>query len=358
MSANVTAKNCSRVYTPVQRGATCWFAAIMMTLFFSQRMRAVCWSRAKGVVQKRDWRAPIADAMMKIMTNYDINSINKNIIGKLEPRAFLRSLRRYDPSYFDSKPGEAVEGASYGPYQHKFFAFLEIPHLSVTVPRGSSEAIYSAYNFDLPINENEWERAVETLDPKGTFVDTDSPVVIVVHREAGESYLQKTWKTYRPKMHQLRGIHPAKHPEKIVYNGREYILDSCILPSYASNACSIAHTVAGVTCNGDKYVYNGWAARSGDPAMGGSAITREAPCALMKSDWAQKRVFCIDTNSCAITNKKKNEYCYDCFKRSSVIYVRDDSTKPPKTPKNEIKTPKNDKIARLHALAKKIQSRK
>lgn len=371
MNTNIklTAKNCSRVYTPVQRGATCYFAALIMTIFFSQRMRGVSASHAKMLIKKNDWKTPIANAMMKIMMNYEINSLDKNVVGKLEPRAFLRALRRYNPVYFDSKSGEVDEGAPYAPYQHKLFAFMEILHLSVTVPRGSTEAVYSAYNFDLPVDEKKWKHAVKSLDPKGAFVDTDNPEVIIVHREAGESYLQKAWITYRPKMYEIKGIDLTRHPERIVYNKRVYVLDSCILPSYISNACSLGHAIAGVTCNGDKYVYNGWAIKSGDPAMGGTAITREAPCALMKNDWAVDKKFCVDINSCSVTGEKKKEFCFDAFKRSSVVYVRDDSQKNvPEIKRNAPKIVQNKKVPKvsdnkqkqnkLNLLKKRIQKRK
>lgn len=363
MNIKTIAKDCSRVYTPTQRGSVCWFAAIMMTLFFSQRMRSVSFYHAKILIKSNDWKSPIADAMIKIMANYEINSINKDIIGKLEPRAFLKAIRKYDPIYFNSKSKEIDEGAPYGPYQHKMFAFLEIPHLSVTIPRGSTEAKYSAYNFDLPLDERTWNSSIETLDPKGSFVDTDNPKVIIIHREAGESYLQAAWKTYRPKMYEIKGINLVRHPEQISYNGRVYMLDSCILPSHISNACSLAHTIAGVTCNGDKYVYNGWAAQSGDPAMGGSAITREMPCALMKNDWAADGSFCVNTDNCTITGKKKHEFCFEAFKRSSVVYVRDDQIKSSivNQPKTSFKTPVssiNNSKAKLNALKKRIKERK
>lgn len=368
----LVAKNCLRVYTPTQRGSTCWFAALMMTLFFSQRMRAVSASHSTAIVKKNDWREPIAEAMVNIMMNYEVNSLDRNIVGKLEPRAFLRALRRYDPVYFDSRRGEEGEGASYGPYQHKLLSFLEIPHLSVSIPRGSTDAIYSAYNLDLPLDEDAWEAAVGTLDPVGAFVDTESPKVIIVHREAGESYLQKTWKSYRPRMYAIKGFNLSGHPEKITYNKRAYILDSCILPSYISNTCSAGHAVAGITCNGDKYVYNGWAARSGDPAMGGTSITREIPCALMQSDWVATKSFCIDANACTITRKKKNEMCFEAFKRSSVVYVRDETinTIPVKTTTTQTKTVNakppptvnvesaKQKLKKLNALKKKVQSLK
>jgi hypothetical protein len=115
-------------------------------------------------------------------------------------------------------------------------------------------------------------------------------------------------------------------------------------------------------------VYNGWAARSGDPAMGGAAITREMPCALMKTDWAADKKFCVDTNSCSVTKEKKNEFCFDAFKRSSVIYVRDDTQRNvpnaknvPKIVPNKKNVPKavpSNQQKKLNLLKKRIQERK
>lgn len=322
-----TAKRCDLVYTPVQRGEVCWFAAIIMTLFFSQYMRAASFKHATDIVKKNDWRAPIANAMLQIMKNYEVNSLDKKAIRLLEPRAFLKSLRAYKPTYFDTTKNGDSGGASYGPYQHKFLAFLEIPHLCVTVPRGSTDAKYSAYNFDLPLEQDDWPATVETTYPKGEFVNTDNPEVIIIHREAGESYLQRLpWGASRPPIHPVTGLSLVKHPNTIKYNTRTYILDSCILPSYIES-CSVGHAVAGITCNNGRYVYNGWAVNSGDRAMQ-AKITREMPCALMPADWAKDRKMCINTEACSMNNfNNKNtgkEFCFEAFRKSTVIYVRED----------------------------------
>ena len=102
--------------------------------------------------------------------------------------------------------------------------------------------------------------------------------------------------------------------------------------------------------------------------MGGAAITRKAACALMKNDWAADKKFCVDTNSCSVTKEKKNEFCFDAFKRSSVIYVRDDTQRnvpnaknvPHSIPKPVVisKPISNNKLAQLNALKNKVQSRK
>jgi hypothetical protein len=88
----------------------------------------------------------------------------------------------------------------------------------------------------------------------------------------------------------------------------------------------MGHVLAGVTCNSGRYVYNGWAARSGDKAM--HIVTREMPCALMPSDCAKDKALCVNSKSCTmneVSNKDKGkDFCFEAFKRSSVVYVRED----------------------------------
>ncbi|AGE59876.1 hypothetical protein ATCVTN60342_791L [Acanthocystis turfacea Chlorella virus TN603.4.2] len=394
MNGNIQyrAKECSMVYTPVQRGSVCWFAALMMTLFFSQYMRAVSFKHAKKVASGNTWKTGIAKAMLLIMRNYETNSLDKNV-GKLEPRAFLKALRRYDSSYFNTgSTNEDDLTAHYAPYQHKLLAFLDIPHLSLVVKRGYMNATYSAYNFDLPLDEDKWEDAVKTMNPVGSFVDTEDPEVIIIHREAGESHLHTSWKYPKPDVHEVGGLNLVRHPNTITYNSNKYVLDSCILPSYVTTkACTMGHAVAGVTCNDKRFVYNGWAAASADSAMAGARkVTRSVPCALMSADWAADKSLCINTDECrmneANASKKGTTFCFEAFKRSSVVYVREDFAKaagyipkivikiPPKAssvpripkpalkqapmPKTASVTINANKKAKLNAMKKRIQARK
>ncbi|AGE49601.1 hypothetical protein ATCVCan0610SP_782L [Acanthocystis turfacea Chlorella virus Can0610SP] len=349
------AKDCSRVYTPVQRGEVCWFASLMMTMFFSQYMRGVSSAHAKKIASKKDWKSDIAKAMLLIMKNYEIDSLDSNV-GKLEPRAFLKALRKYDSSYFNDGPSEDLS-AHYAPYQHKLLAFLEIPHLSLVVKRGYLNATYSAYNFDLPLDDYKWEDAVKTMNPVGSFIDIEDPEVILIHREAGESHLHSSWKYPKPDVHDVGGLNLVRHPNTITYNSNKYVLDSCILPSYVTTkACTMGHAVAGITCNDKRFVYNGWAVDSGDSSMAGARkVTRSVPCALMPSDWAADKSLCINTDACSMNEvnakKKGREFCFEAFKRSTVVYVREDFAKNAGyIPKIILKIPPKENTPRKIAL--------
>jgi hypothetical protein len=265
---------------------------------------------------------------------------------------------------------------------------MEIPHLILSIPRGHITAKFSAFNFDLPIDETKWEHAVETMDPVGSFVDKEYPEIIIINREAGEYKLQQMWKTFRPSVYDLSGINMTHHATEITYNKNKYVIDSCVIPAQVNtNSCSVGHVIAGVTCANERFVYNGWVARSADPAMKNKTILRELPCALMPSNWVKDRSMCINTAECSMNEATKQnkgrEFCFESFKRSTVMYVRKDIaekagyvskqiiqkpvvpkpvTKPVQKPvvqqiKKATET-KNNKVKKLEEMKKKIAMRK
>jgi hypothetical protein len=115
--------------------------------------------------------------------------------------------------------------------------------------------------------------------------------------------------------------------EEIKYNDKTYILDSVILTD--DKPC---HSIAGITCKGIKYIYNGWAKTSMDPAMANQEITRNIPCGVQQHDWNVKDGddFCLNTITCMpdIFKQRKADETRLCFNFSkgdrSLIYVLKD----------------------------------
>jgi hypothetical protein len=53
--------------------------------------------------------------------------------------------------------------------------------------------------------------------------------------------------------------------------------------------------------------------------------TREMPCALMAADWARDAVMRVDMRQCIVdVGRKSKDFCFEAFKRSSVMYIRED----------------------------------
>jgi hypothetical protein len=309
-----------------QEGAICWFAAVFTSLFFSQNTRVVVKKHAQNLL--RDPRSrDIAVEILEILKGYETGKVSKRVVDHMQPRQFLMDLRKARPDYFSNMMNKTDE-AHYGPYQHAMLAFLRAPHLSLGVING--RFVYSGFNVDLPLDHNLWPKAMKTMSPKGVFVDTRKPEVLVIHKDAGEDYLQGLWSSPVPDIGAISGYSPNSHAPVIKYNGTSYILDSCIIGAELRNpSCSVAHAIAGVTCNGGRYVYNGWTAKSADPAMRGSgSVIQDMPCALGKYPWDTNRSFCINTSACRFQNARPNqigkELCFNAVARSSVTYIRAD----------------------------------
>jgi len=320
------ASSCSKVLTLKQEGAICWFAAVFTTLFYSQNMRIVVKAHAQRLLRDPSSRE-IALAMLEILKGYEVGKVSKRVVDHMQPRQFLMDLRKARPDYFSAMLNGTDE-AHYGPYQHSMIAFLRAPHLSIGVVNG--KFVYSGFNVDLPLDYKLWPQSMKTMSAKGVFVDTNKPEVLMIHKDAGEDYLQGLWASPVPAIGAISGYSPSNHAPVIKYNGASYILDSCIIGAELRNpSCSIAHAIAGVTCNGERYVYNGWTAASKDPAMlGSSSVIRDMPCALGKYEWDKNKSFCINTAACRFQNARPNqigkELCFNSVARSSVTYIRAD----------------------------------
>jgi hypothetical protein len=323
------AKKCDMVYTAKQEGAICWFAAIFTTLFYSQYTRSVVYKHATSLMRSPNPAVvDAAGAMKEILKGYEIGKVSARVVNHMQPKQFLEAIRKINPRYFTSNPGN-VEEAHYGPYQHAMFAFLKAPHLSVGYYQGN--LVFSGFNVNLPISGTEWAKTMRTSSPMGDYVDVSNPEVILIHRDAGEDYLQTHWGFQPPKIGRLEGHNPNEHSRTIRYNGRVYVLDSCVIGAeLKTNACTMGHAVAGVTCNGDRYVYNGWTARSADRAMKGAAgsVVKDYPCALGKYDWPKNKNFVINTGACRFQNAtNKNigrSLVFNAVQRSTVTYIRSD----------------------------------
>lgn len=322
-AGSTRAKSCSGVVTFPQEGAICWFSALFTSLFFSQYSRVVIRAHAMRLMSDQGGRA-IASAILEIIRGYEGNRVSPRVLESMRPRQFLHDLRIARPDYFSSMQDGSDE-ALYSPYQHAMLAFLRVPHLSLGIVNG--KFVYSGFNVDVPLDWALWPAAMKTLPSRGVFVDTRHPEILLVHKDPTENYIQTLWSTPTPAIGAVEGYDPTRHAKIIKYNGRRYVLDSCIIGAeLRTSSCSLGHAIAGVTCNGDRYVYNGWTARTADPAMKGHAAIRDVPCALGKQDWAEDAFFRINMQACSFNRATPTgkELLFNAVDRSSVTYIRYD----------------------------------
>lgn len=119
--------------------------------------------------------------------------------------------------------------------------------------------------------------------------------------------------------------------DTIMYNGYEYELDSIVLTNNNINIKEQSHSIAGISCDNHRYVFNGWTRYSTDPAFASKKHKnmQKIPCELMKFDWDAKKTndFCINTSKCALTptkiKDKKTIHCFSFNKgERSLVYVK------------------------------------
>ena len=89
-----------------------------------------------------------------------------------------------------------------------------------------------------------------------------------------------------------------KYNDSIFINNNHFILDSVILKNYNTEIFdNNSHAVAGITCQNNRYLYNGWVSSTNDPSIQ-SNLTYTLPCNLMKFDWKNSSSFYLSNNSC------------------------------------------------------------
>jgi len=126
------------------------------------------------------------------------------------------------------------------------------------------------------------------------------------------------------------GIHTYEN--EIIYNGDKYVLDSCLLANYDME---YGHAIAGITCNNNRYVYNGWIRQSIYDGWLKDIFNKNItdifkykylPCELMKLDWDinKSTPFCLSLNGCKLKPvNRKDKMCFS-FDRGprTLIYVK------------------------------------
>ena len=119
-------------------------------------------------------------------------------------------------------------------------------------------------------------------------------------------------------------------PERLVFKNCSFKLDSLYFANYNIEEIEAGHVIAGTTCKGKRYLYNGWHARTKDPSHKRTQTTVKhgVACQLFKFDWrTNTNNVCIDHYNCtfpnATTTDEASKLCFNVRKARRVyMYVR------------------------------------
>ena len=371
---------CDNVITLKQYGPTCWFNSILMAVLYSDESRKLLLKKSK----KWNNKILIFKTLKHILEKKYFRSSNiyndYEYFDKIRPEYILEKLYKYNKKKFSFNP--KIKKGGYAPalYIRKIYKLL------------GAKVLFLDYKDDLLYYSKYNNTAVNPVVKKGPIIEFvvkfvskekvlekfENPDVIIIN-------FTKSIVDSIPGYYKVPTDSPfyniVSFNDKVAIKGMNYIQDSVILSNW--NRTEIGgHSIAGIKCRDNKYVYNGWTRGTIDIHLQNVNFTKEdydkerlwvaevinkrvvyvniktkiifdklpvggilvsdnihIPCELMKYDWNVRKnsEFCINKKKCLldthsnksikeIINKDKNELCFSFNKGPRLlIYVRKNS---------------------------------
>jgi len=386
---------CDNVITLKQYGPTCWFNSILMAVLYSDESRKLLLKKSK----KWNKKILIFKTLKHILEKkyFRSNNIYKDYeyFDKIRPEYILEKLYKYNKKKFPFNPKIKKGGYASALYIRKIYKLLGAKVLFLDYKEDL--LYYSKYNNTV-VNSLVVKKGpkivfgVKFVSKEKVLEKFENPDVIIINFT--KSIINNIPEYY--KVHKDSPFYNiVSFNDKVAIEGINYIQDSVILSNW--NRTEIGgHSIAGIKCKDNKYVYNGWTRGTIDIHLQNVNFTKEdydkeklwvskvinkkvvyvnvknnlivdnlpadgiivsdnihIPCELMKYDWnvKQNSEFCINKKECLldahsnksikeIINKDKNELCFS-FNRGSrlLIYVKKNSTNVSEKDKREKECP-------------------
>jgi len=327
---------CSRILRPMQKTKNiCWFLAIIVIMFYSQRSRRVIMEASKTWdIRGKTTMERIVFSLFKNLL-YDRYLIvgddphNSKEYRTFNEATFVEILKRLFEMNSNDFPYNPDDNKRYhmDSYIYKLYNLLGVDCKMFDyepAPKYKGELYYSSINkeFDHNISISSIDNTVPYIPGLPPYIlnpnvgvykdDGHAPSILIITRTP---FLTPFANNKIVDDNITRELSSMK--QKITYNGFEYNLDSVYLINANSD-----HAIVGMTCKNKKYIFNG------EPYMG----RRNFPCVLIPHNWniLQDRDFYLWDNDCELHDKAQktniNRYNFSEGKRR-FIYVRKNASR-------------------------------
>jgi hypothetical protein len=356
---------CQKLVFWGQYGETCWFNALLMSVFYSQR------SRQYIIEASKKWKYSYNDYLKATQRNQKIHIKLNNLFKHILEHKYRKSKDfKRDFAFFKQKKAEYIldllnkfnslkfmvndykNGGNAYAYIKQFYNFLGLSCFMIEVD-DIFNCTYSLKNYIefAPVNttytiqkftSDYFDEFAE--ENKSIVIDTlnSTPDILVVryhpmYRNRYIDYINQNLEffnlEYDTTNNNAKEITSLK--EIIQYNNTTYELDSIILENYDSiiiehadkinkNIEILSHQIAGITCNDKKYIYNGWTLHTEDPNIESEIQSlNEHPCPLIPYSWHSENEisFCIDQEKCGIKLVEQQQKLCFSFSKGPRIFV-------------------------------------
>ena len=333
--------NCNNVISLKQYGPTCWFNSILMALLYSDKSRKLLLEKSK----KWDKRIKVLNTIKYILEHKYLRTdkIYKDYeyFDKIRPEYILKELYNYNKQKFIFNPNLLKTGFKSSLYIRKIYKFLGVKVLYLDLNLKTKNLFYSlSNNVKIESIKNDLIFMLHKIKKYSTIIKYfNNPDVIIINilnleNNSDENKYppyykinnnENNYKNYKD-LEKLINLN-----ETVTYNNNIYKQDSIILSNYNKNIGG--HSIVGITCKNNKYVYNGWTRTTIDPNIKINSKMEDSknikiPCQLMKFSWNVKknRDFCLNPNKCILDIMNVKDLCFSFNKGGrQLIYVNKDS---------------------------------
>jgi hypothetical protein len=261
----------------------------------------------------------------------------------MRPERILSMMHKIQPKYVTENMG--THGGWSDIILPKMYKILKVNHVMFDLIQG--EIYYDlANNISLipKTDEQEFSYIYNIMSEK--YINDkkskiNNPDVIILNNKI-QSYQDIKKEYYKEYYKIMTPNNLSSLKNTVYYNDEEYILDSILLENWNHGKEKKdglekinGHSIVGITCDKERYVYNGWTRYSVDPsakAEGKEEITRLRPCELIKYNWDPKKKssFCLNTKFCnlprALKGTIQTELCFSFGDGNRIfIYIRKNS---------------------------------
>jgi hypothetical protein len=273
-----------------------------------------------------------------------------NIFKTHSSEIILQELHNYNSELFMFNPFKSDQQQFIsGSYIHKFLNLFNIPFdkilyldqlkdKSFIISRQYFQDIYNlkpdnesdlsfskSYTFqkNLPIVRETYNRLYQN------YLDDKIEVVLINYFYSTTDNYHDTYELKHHNVYFKIDIHNFSNTFKL--KNSEFLIDSMIISNFNYEECNLGHSIAGVTCGSDRYLYNGWVSYTRDRNMNNN-IYNNVPCSLIHYDWFKNTdfSFCLNHEQCNIQQLsiheeneiERKELCFNVTKGENMhIFV-------------------------------------
>ena len=331
--------NCDNVISLKQYGPTCWFNSILMALLYSDESRKLLLKKSK----KFDKKIEVLNTIKYILENKYLRTDNYykdyEYFDKIRPEYILKQLYNYNKKKFTIDPDVNKSGFKSALYIRKIYKLLGVKILYLDLDLKTKDIFYSMYNnveIDKNFNENNKTKVFFNIKSYSTLLKyLKNPDVIIINPIYNfniTNYPLYYKISNNPMYLKHKDImNFANLADNVNIKKKVFIQDSVLLGNYNKNNLG-GHSIVGITCKGNKYVYNGWTRSTIDPNMkidlNSNYNNIKIPCELMKFDWEvnKNKEFCLNNNKCILDIMNVDDLCFSFNKgEREIIYVKKDA---------------------------------